>query len=174
MRSSFFKDCFPSSPTQLISSSVHQSSFKDLTPIQVLSMPTSPNSSSTITPELDALSRLTLNPEHAQPPVDYVAGLNSDQRDALVMLAGSNHVVMRAFQVVAPDGSKPELAGWAQTVLAREQQRIQNALTFLHKICAELENAGCPVTVMKSLDHWPDLGNDLDLYTTADEKQVAA
>ena len=31
---------------------------------------------------------------------------------------------------------------------------------------------GCPTTVMKSLDHWPDLGNDLDLYTTADEKQV--
>ncbi len=25
---------------------------------------------------------------------------------------------------------------------------------------------------MKSLDHWPDLGNDLDLYTTADEKRV--
>ncbi len=25
---------------------------------------------------------------------------------------------------------------------------------------------------MKSLDHWPDLGNDLDLFTTADEKRV--
>jgi hypothetical protein len=25
---------------------------------------------------------------------------------------------------------------------------------------------------MKSLDHWPDLGNDLDLYTTADEREV--
>jgi len=25
---------------------------------------------------------------------------------------------------------------------------------------------------MKSLDHWPDLGNDLDLYTTADERRV--
>jgi hypothetical protein len=25
---------------------------------------------------------------------------------------------------------------------------------------------------MKSLDHWPDLGNDLDLYTTGDEKRV--
>ena len=25
---------------------------------------------------------------------------------------------------------------------------------------------------MKSLDHWPDLGNDLDLYTTGDERQV--
>ena len=27
---------------------------------------------------------------------------------------------------------------------------------------------------MKSLDHWPDLGNDLDLFTTADEQRVVA
>ena len=153
-------------------------------------MPTSENSTVKITPELDVLSRLTLDPEHAQGAVDYVAALNSEQRDALVMLADSNHVVMRAFQVVArgaantpqihtSQGGKtaiaggPDLAGWAQNVLAREQERIQNALIFLHKICDELEQGGCPITVMKSLDHWPDLGNDLDLYTTADEKQVA-
>ena len=40
-------------------------------------------------------------------------------------------------------------------------------------MCDALEQGGCPTTVMKSLDHWPDLGNDLDLYTTADERQVA-
>ena len=61
---------------------------------------------------------------------------------------------------------------WASGVVAKESQRIENALTLLHHICGELENGGCPTTVMKSLDHWPDLGNDLDLYTTADERQV--
>jgi len=123
-------------------------------------------------PELDALLRLTLDPQHAEQAIAYVSGLSNDQRDALVSLADSNHVVMRAFQVVASQGSNSELAAWANGVLAREQRRIQNALTFLHHICEELEQGGCPVTVMKSLDHWPDLGNDLDLYTTADEKQV--
>jgi hypothetical protein len=126
----------------------------------------------TVTPELDTLSRLTLDPEHADQAVAYVAGLSADQRDALVMLADSNHVVIRAFQVVAQQASDAESCGWANDVLAREHQRIKNALTFLHKICHELEQGGCPVTVMKSLDHWPDLGNDLDLYTTADEKRV--
>ena len=57
-------------------------------------------------------------------------------------------------------------------MLAKEQARIENALTFLHNICNELEAAGCPTTVMKSLDHLPDLGNDLDLYTTSDERSV--
>ncbi len=69
-------------------------------------------------------------------------------------------------------GGNTELAGWANEVLAKEEARIQNALTYLHRICDALEQGGCPTTVMKSLDHWPDLGNDLDLYTTADERQV--
>ena len=123
--------------------------------------------------ELHVLSQLTLNPATAEPAVHYVAGLTNEQRDALVSLADSNHVVIRAFQVVAQmAGGNTELAGWANGVLAKEEARIENALTFLHHICEELEQGGCPTTVMKSLDHWPDLGNDLDLYTTADERQV--
>ena len=57
-------------------------------------------------------------------------------------------------------------------MIAVEEARIDNALTFLHHVCDELEQGGCPVAVMKSLDHWPDLGSDLDLYTTADPQQV--
>jgi hypothetical protein len=126
-------------------------------------------------PELDALSRLTLYPQNAQAAVSYVAALSNEQRDALVSLADSNHVIVRAFQVVAQQaGANSELSGWANGVLAREERRIQNALTFLHHICQELEQGGCPTTVMKSLDHWPDLGNDLDLYTTADDKLVVS
>lgn len=134
-------------------------------------MPTLPNKNSQ---ELHVLSQLTLNPTAAEPAVQYVAGLTNEQRDALVSLADSNHVVIRAFRVVAQmAGANNDLAGWANGVLAKEQQRIQNALTYLHHVCDALEQAGCPTTVMKSLDHWPDLGNDLDLYTTADERQVA-
>ena len=146
-----------------------------------------PNSRPAVSPDLDALSRLTLDPQNAGAAVNYVAALSNDHRDALVSLADLNHVVMRALQVVASQtgssrpgleparpGASVELGGWANGVLANEQRRIQNALTFLHKICDELEQGGCPVTVMKSLDHWPDLGNDLDLYTTADDKRVVS
>jgi hypothetical protein len=134
-------------------------------------MPTLPNKNSQ---ELHVLSQLTLNPASAEPAVNYVAGLTQEQRNSLASLADSNHVVVRAFRVVAQmAGTNTELAGWANGVLAKEQARIQNALTYLHHICDALEQGGCPTTVMKSLDHWPDLGNDLDLYTTADERQVA-
>jgi hypothetical protein len=123
--------------------------------------------------EIHALSQLTLAPQNADQAVSFVAGLNDVQRDRLVTLADANHVVIRAFSVVAQHaGANSTLVEWAEGVVAKENQRVQNALTLLHHICSELENGGCQTTVMKSLDHWPDLGNDLDLYTTADERRV--
>ena len=132
-----------------------------------------PNADKTTSAEIHALSQLTLAPQDAGQAVSFVAGLSDVQRDRLLALADANHVVIRAFSVVAQQaGANTALADWANGVVAKETERIQNALTFLHYICTELENGGCPTTVMKSLDHWPDLGNDLDLYTTADERRV--
>jgi hypothetical protein len=123
--------------------------------------------------EIRALSQLTLAPQEAEEALGFVAGLDAVQRARLVSLADSNHVVIRAFHVVAQQaGTNSELCEWASGVVDKEKQRIENAITLLHYICGELENGGCPTTVMKSLDHWPDLGNDLDLYTTADARQV--
>lgn len=122
---------------------------------------------------IHALSQLTLNPQNADDAIRYIAGLDETQRAAFVSLADSNHVVVRALRAVAARTMEnPALQGWANGVIAQQEQRILNALTFLHRICDELEMAGCPTTVMKSLDHWPDLGNDLDLYTTANEEAV--
>jgi hypothetical protein len=66
----------------------------------------------------------------------------------------------------------PSLAQWARQAVTSEQADIDNSLKYLNDICRTLENHGCPTTVIKSLDHTPDLGNDLDLYTTCDEGPV--
>jgi hypothetical protein len=67
---------------------------------------------------------------------------------------------------------RAEVANWAMLAMAQEESRIEHALPFLDRICRELNEGGCPTTVIKSLDHWPDLGSDLDLYTTAGERDV--
>jgi hypothetical protein len=36
-----------------------------------------------------------------------------------------------------------------------------------------LEENDCPISVIKSLDHWPDFGTDLDLLTCSPEEKVA-
>jgi hypothetical protein len=90
----------------------------------------------------------------------------------LQSLANSHHVVLRALPhlLSLPVGEEFD---WIGPVIEAEQSRIDRALSFLSPICEALERAG-PVVVIKSLDHWPDLGSDLDLYTNGDAGDVAA
>jgi Uncharacterised nucleotidyltransferase len=126
----------------------------------------------TDSPDLDALLRLTLAPARAHSAITYVANLGAEEYTRLVGVADANHVVIRAFHVIASQDDNPRLAEKAAQELAREAQRIDNALTFLRYICDELEHAGCATAVIKSLDHWPDFGGDLDLYTSAEPQRV--
>lgn len=122
---------------------------------------------------LQTLSILTLCPERAPDAVPHVAVLTPQQRSEFIELANSHHVVVRSLRALATaTQDNAELQQWIASILASEQARIENALKFLDRICQELERAGCPVTVMKSLDHWPDLGGDLDLYSSADARAI--
>jgi hypothetical protein len=128
---------------------------------------------STSDKSLTLLSQLLL----CSRPEDRRASLQIDHREFkdLVGLADSHHVVMRSMEVYclimsgARDASRTE---WAANAIESEDARIENALSFFRIICETLESEGCNVTVIKSLDHWPDLGSDLDLYTNAEPEEV--
>ncbi len=102
-------------------------------------------------------------------------GRRSDFTD-LWSLATSNHVIMRAFpglRWVMAGKNITNATEWVDRAIVKEQERVDRALSFLSPISGALEDAG-DVIVIKSLDHWPDLGNDLDLYTNADAADVVA
>jgi hypothetical protein len=129
------------------------------------------------------LSRLLLSAEVSQRSssgknnlLDLELGnIGREDFDELVALAGSNHVIVRGMEVFAGimqarlDSMRAE---WAAEALTAERTRIQNAVHYLHSICGALEEEGHDATVIKSLDHWPDLGSDLDLYTNADSRKI--
>lgn len=104
-----------------------------------------------------------------------IANIGEQDFDQLVALANSNHVIVRGMEIFGAlmqarrDQARAE---WAAQALAAERARIQNAIPFLHSICAALEEEDHDATVIKSLDHWPDLGSDLDLYTNAASPKV--
>ena len=88
-----------------------------------------------------------------------------------------HHVTVRVLRVVrsaAEGASKFDLRDWCDRPSKAEKLRIERALSFLAPVCAGLDRAGCKTTVIKSLDHWPDLGSDLDLYTSGDPQTVFA
>jgi hypothetical protein len=101
--------------------------------------------------------------------------ISRDQFDDLVELAGTNHVIVRTLELVRgrlrETGDDLRLE-WAHEALREEQARITNALCYLEEICTAFEEEKHDITVIKSLDHWPDLGSDLDLYTNATSDNV--
>ena len=120
------------------------------------------------------LSRLLLSPG-AVSNADEVLQMTRTEFESLVALSGTNHVLVRGISVFrdiaqrAEDGERLE---WANTALAVERARIDRAISFLSRICDVFRSAGRRVAVIKSLDHLPDLGSDLDLYTDAEPADV--
>jgi hypothetical protein len=114
------------------------------------------------------LSLLTLTPHRAAEASAHVHLLKQDPalRSEFLSLADSHHVVVRSLKALEPViADDPEMQQWVAGYFAQEYRRINNALHYLDRVVNELEAAGCKTVVMKSLDHWPDLGNDLDLYS---------
>jgi len=131
---------------------------------------------------LQLLSELLLTQSHRRSDTSgqaraWCESASPSEVQELTALALTNHVILRAFDPLAARleeaGNTPIAEGVAAAMLG-EHRRIEHALGFLTEICRALEDSGCPVVVIKSLDHWPDLGSDLDLYTDAEPTAVVS
>jgi len=125
------------------------------------------------------LSRLLLMPREAaqRAAAAEFRSIGREGFDALVALACSNHVVIRAMELARAVLRDPQDAArvkWVDQALADERERIAAAVDFLSVLCAAFDESGLDATVIKSLDHWPDLGSDIDLYSNASPEAVCA
>jgi hypothetical protein len=127
-------------------------------------------------------SRLLLQGDdrrHAAPerqPDWTPAGMLRDEFDDFVKFGHLHHVIVRSLEVfLTLSRQQPQVAQveWAAQALAAEKARIETAIHFLHQVCVAFQESGFDVIVIKSLDHWPDLGSDLDLYTDAGTDDVS-
>ena len=106
---------------------------------------------------------------------NYVKGLGSPALEEFLKLADSHHVLVRVMTILQSAArvlKQNHMGLWCEGYLARDQARILHSVEVLSAVCNALESCGCHATVIKSLDHWPDLGSDLDLYTTAPQPAV--
>jgi hypothetical protein len=126
--------------------------------------------------QIDHLLKLSLGcPNDSDTLLADLTKADHQERAEFLSLADSHHVVVRAFDPLrkfAQGQRNVAVAEWCNDALSRERAMIANALKCLAEICLNLESAGFQITVMKSLDHWPDMGNDLDLYTPSDQQEV--
>ena len=126
------------------------------------------------------LSHLLLQPGDGEglgftPLLWGMAEMSREKFETLVAMADKNHVIVRGLEVFVRmmRGARQDICvQWATTALEAERKRIDNALSFLNAVCATFAEEGYDATVIKSLDHWPDLGSDLDLYTSAEPEEI--
>lgn len=96
--------------------------------------------------------------------------LTREEFDDMLALAHLNHVVIRgldAFVCLMREAGDATRAKWALDALSSESDRIETAVIVLRQVCEVFAARGYQLSVIKSLDHWPDLGSDLDLFTNA-------
>ena len=132
---------------------------------------------------LTLLSRMLLQPRPSGPSASLqrtelkreLLNMSHDEFSEMLSLAHSHHVDVRWLEVFLNliRGENATRTEWAEGALAAERMRIATAILFLRDICAAFQECWYDVTVIKSLDHWPDLGSDLDLYTDAAAEGVA-
>jgi len=111
------------------------------------------------------------------PAAAAIQNLTPEEFSSLLALADSNHVIVRGMTVyreIMLAAQDPIRAEWAATAIAAERARIVTAIGFLRNICDAFDAEGLDVTVMKTLDHWPDFGSDIDLYTNAPHQAVCS
>jgi Uncharacterised nucleotidyltransferase len=53
-----------------------------------------------------------------------------------------------------------------------EQRQVEDALSSLNRVVRALELTGHTPLAIKTLDHWPDIGSDLDLFISASERDT--
>lgn len=126
------------------------------------------------------LSRLLLQPASTGPrlaPVPDAPALmpSRHQFDDILALAHLNHVVVRWLEMFLKLAREEQSLDWfqlADSALSSEKARIAAALNSLHEVCTAFQNRGHAIMVIKTLDHWPDFGSDMDLFTTAQPNEV--
>jgi hypothetical protein len=107
--------------------------------------------------------------------LEYISNLNREQFRDLLKQAETQRVLRRTLEVFKRKltlSGKGPIAELVDRVLWEEQKRVESALAQLQQIVSRFEQRNHPIVVMKTLDHWPDTGSDLDLLVTADDREV--
>ena len=118
------------------------------------------------------ISAIALNPAACEAACSWASQLSGRDLDAFLTLLSDHHVTIRTLTPLLSAGSPMPWGDRARETLDIEQERIRVSIEFLNEICTELESSGSRVVVFKTLDHWPDFGNDLDLFVMGDEAAI--
>jgi hypothetical protein len=109
------------------------------------------------------------------PVLEQLQGMSEEGWAEFLAFAELQRVSLRTLQLLKrwteAGAITPEFDGLDELEQIQQQQ-VQNALATLWKVVQGLEHTGHSPIVIKTLDHWPDIGSDLDLFISAGEAET--
>jgi hypothetical protein len=125
--------------------------------------------------KLNMLLELASGGGHLASIRQYVGNLGMEERADLVALSREQHVLIRALGRLRDDAAEhgnAEMEQWAGEAVRAEAAAVSEVLPVISEMRSALAAVGITLVVMKSLDHWPDFGNDIDLYADGDPQRA--
>jgi hypothetical protein len=104
--------------------------------------------------------------------------MSKEEWSDFLRFAEMQRVYLRTLQLLerwdAVETAAPPFAGRLRLkdVMQVEERQIGCTLAALEKIVLALELTGHSPVVIKTLDHWPDIGSDLDLFIASSEAET--
>ncbi len=100
--------------------------------------------------------------------------MSNAERGKFLRFAELQRVSLRTFRILEQLSAGGAPLGFEdlETLARNQEQQIENALSVLCRVVGALELTGHTPLVIKTLDHWPDLGSDLDLFISATENDT--
>jgi hypothetical protein len=106
--------------------------------------------------------------------LSQLRSMSGDERTEFLRFAELQRVKLRTLRLLEQwtvTTGVPIFDG-VEALAREEEQRIANALATLDKVVRALELTGHSPLVIKTLDHRPDIGSDLDLFISASEEDT--
>ena len=116
--------------------------------------------------------------EPGAPVAPVLSGLqrmSKEQWSEFLRFAELQRVYLRTVQLLekwAAVGAFAPQFDNLQDLEREELRQVENALASLNKVVRALEQTGHTPLAIKTLDHWPDIGSDLDLFISATERDT--
>ena len=116
--------------------------------------------------------------EPGAPVAAVLSGLqrmSKEQWSEFLHFAELQRVYLRTLQLLekwAAVGAFAPQFDNLQDLEREELRQVENALASLNKVVRALEQTGHTPLAIKTLDHWPDIGSDLDLFISATERDT--
>ena len=107
--------------------------------------------------------------------IQHVFSLTKEQLCGFLKQAEMQRVLRRTVHVLKnnlPNTADGVTGETLDQFILEERGRVKTALAYLREIVGIFQKSGHPIAVMKTLDHWPDTGSDVDLLVTADDAEV--